>query len=80
MRGRLLYLALLTAGVITEGTGLIVALGYMEQPGPLNEALLGAIGGGMTAAGFRRWRRHHSAGLGHTRGTRQRETSATSCQ
>jgi hypothetical protein len=80
MRGHLLYPAVLAAGVMTAGAGLMVALGYLEQPGPFNEAILGAIGGGMTGAGFRRWRKCRSPGLGHTGGTRQRATSAINDQ
>lgn len=35
----------------------MVALGSIEQPGPFNEAILGAVGMGMIGAGFRRWRK-----------------------
>ncbi|GGO25570.1 hypothetical protein GCM10011576_48280 [Micromonospora parathelypteridis] len=68
MRARLLFcVALLAAGVMTAGTGLLVALGYVEQPGPFNEAILGALGGAMASAGFHRWRKYRSSGLGaHT--------------
>ena len=80
MRGHRLYLVVLAAGVMTAGAGLMVALGYLEQPGPFNQAILGAIGGGMTGAGFRRWRKRRSSVSGHAGGTRQRETSAINDQ
>lgn len=75
-----LSVALLVSGVMAAGAGLVVALGYVEQLGPFNEAILGAMGGGMIVAGLRRWRKHRSSGSGHKRGTRQRGTSATSHQ
>lgn len=65
MRARLvLCVTLLVAGVMTAGTGLMVALGHVEQPGPFNEAILGAVGGSMAGAGFHRWRKYRSSGLG----------------
>lgn len=80
VRGRLFYPTMVAGGVVAAAVGLMVALGYVEQPGSFNEALSGAIGGGMTGAGFRRWRKYRSPGLGHTRGTRRREALATSDQ
>jgi hypothetical protein len=56
-----LYAALLVLGILALGTGLVVALGYIEQPGPFNEGLLGAIGGSMTGAGFRGLRKCRSS-------------------
>ncbi|MFD6564274.1 hypothetical protein [Micromonospora profundi] len=59
MRTRLVLCATVAAvGVMTAGAGLLVALGYIEQPGPFNEATLGAVGGGMLVEGSRRWRKH----------------------
>ncbi len=81
VRARLLLLvALLTAGVLTAGIGLMVVMGYVEPAGLFTGGMFGAVGGGMIGAGFRRWRKYRALGLGHTRGTRQRETSATSHQ
>ncbi|MFG3713334.1 hypothetical protein [Micromonospora sp. NPDC047730] len=52
---------------MTAGTGLMVALGYMEQPRPLNEALLGAIGGGHDGDGVPSLEEAPFVGLGaHT--------------
>lgn len=60
----LLYVALMAAGVMAAGTGLLVALRYVEQPGPFGEGALGAAGGAMASAGFYRWRKHRSSGSG----------------
>ena len=77
MHARLLLCVMLAAaGVMVAGNGLLVALRYIDQPGPFNELILGAVGGGMSGAGIRRWRRHR-LGIRAAQGTRQRETSAT---
>ncbi|MEH0971110.1 hypothetical protein V6U77_08215 [Micromonospora sp. CPCC 205546] len=65
MPARFRCLVVLAAGVLAAGTGLMVALGHIEQPGPLNEAILGAAGGGLTGAGFRGWRKHHTSTSRH---------------
>ncbi|MET7671341.1 hypothetical protein [Micromonospora luteifusca] len=66
MRARLLLcVAMLVVGVLTAGIGLMVAMGFAEQPGPFNAAILGAIGAGIASAGFHRWRKYRSSGSAH---------------
>ena len=68
MHARLLLCVMLAAaGVMVAGPGLLVAMRYIDQPGPFNEFIFCAVGGGMSRAGIRRWRKRHHLGAGTRR-------------
>ncbi|MFY1620314.1 hypothetical protein [Micromonospora sp. WMMD736] len=62
----LLGIVLPVAGVSVMVAGLLVAAGYVDQPGPFNEAILGTAGATMVVAGLRGRRKNRLSGSGRT--------------